>query len=431
MTRRMRVAAHDTFRSFDSRNFRLFFGGQIVSQAGTWMQSVAIVWVVLDLTGSGFALGLVTAAEFLPILLLGAWAGVVADRVDHHRMMLATQTAFLALATTLAVLVLTGHATVPGLFALSLVFGTINAFDNPVRRSLVTELVPQAHVPNAVGLNSALMTGSRVVGPALAGVLIAGPGAGVAFALNAVTYLAVLAALVRMDRSRFRPSPRVARARGQLRDGLRYVRRTAELRLPLVLLAVVGMFAFNYQVTLPLLAERTFGGTATTFTLLFATMSLGSVAGALLVARKTDLGLGFLVRAGAGLAVSTTALALAPTLPLALLAALAVGFTNVEIISGANAVVQLRAAAAMRGRVLALLSVVFLGSTPIGSPIVGWIAQEVGPRAALAVGAVATALVVAWIAHAARRAEDTTVADEPADTVTAIDPAPELQPLAA
>jgi MFS family permease len=196
-------------------------------------------------------------------------------------------------------------------------------------------------------------------------------------------------------------------------------------------MAVVGMFAFNYQVTLPLLAERTFGGTATTFTLLFATMSLGSVAGALLVARKSDLGLGFLVRAGAGLAVSTTALALAPTLPLALLAALAVGFTNVEIISGANAVVQLRAAAAVRGRVLALLSVVFLGSTPIGSPIVGWIAQEVGPRAALAVGAVATALVVAWIAHAARRAEDATVADEPADTVTVIDPAPELQPLAA
>jgi len=403
MTRRMRLAAHDTFRSFDSRNFRLFFGGQIVSQAGTWMQSVAIVWVVLDLTGSGLALGLVTAAEFLPILLLGAWAGVIADRVDHHRMMLATQTAFLALATTLSVLVLTGNATVPTLFALSLVFGTINAFDNPVRRALVTELVPQADVPNAVGLNSALMTGSRVVGPALAGLLIAGPGAGAAFALNAVTYLAVLGALVRMDRSRFRLAPRVARARGQLRDGFRYVRRTAELRLPLILMAVVGMFAFNYQVTLPLLAERTFGGTATTFTLLFATMSLGSVAGALVVARKTELGLGFLVRAGAGLAVSTAALAVSPTLPLALAAAFAVGFTNVEIISGANTVVQLRAEPAMRGRVLALLSVVFLGSTPIGSPIVGWIAEEVGPRAALAVGAVATALVVTWMAHAARR----------------------------
>lgn len=404
MTRRLRVATHDTFRSFTNRNFRLFFGGQLVSQAGTWMQSVAIVWVVLDLTGSGIALGLVTAAEFLPILLLGAWAGVIADRVDHHRMMLATQTAFLALATTLSVLVLSGHASVPALFALSLVFGIINAFDNPVRRALVTELVPVSDVGNAVGLNSALMTGSRVVGPALAGLLIAGPGAGTAFALNAVTYLAVLAALSRMDRSQFRPAPRVAKARGQMREGLRYVLGTPELRLPLVMMAVIGTFAFNYQVTLPLMAERTFHGDATTFTLLFATLSLGSVVGALLVAHRRALGLGFLVRMGAGLAVSTTALALAPSLPLAVVAALAVGFTNVGIISGANAVVQLRAAPEMRGRVLALLSVVFLGSTPIGSPIVGWIGEAVGPRAALAVGAVATAAIVVWTVRAMRRA---------------------------
>ena len=439
MTRRLRVATHDTLRSFDNRNFRLFFGGQIVSQAGTWMQSVAIVWLVLDLTGSGIALGLVTAAEFLPILLLGAWAGVIADRVDHHRMMLATQTAFLLLATTLAVLVLTGNASVPALFALSLVFGTINAFDNPVRRSLVTELVPATDVANAVGLNSALMTGSRVVGPALAGVLIAGPGAGAAFVLNAVTYLAVLGALTRMDRSRFRLAPRVAKAKGQLREGLRYVLRTTELRLPLVMMAVVGTFAFNYQVTLPLMAERTFGGDATTFTLLFATLSLGSVVGALMVAHKRDLGIGFLVRTGAGLAVSTTALALAPSLPLAVAAALAVGFTNVGIISGANAVVQLRAAPEMRGRVLALLSVVFLGSTPIGSPIVGWIAETVGPRWAIAVGALATLAVVAWTAHAARLAQATALADAgdaadaPPVAVTArtVDTAPVAQPAAA
>jgi MFS family permease len=431
MTRRLRVATHDTFRSFDNRNFRLFFGGQLVSQAGTWMQSVAIVWVVLHLTGSGLALGLVTAAEFLPILLLGAWAGVVADRVDHHRMMMATQTAFLALATTLALLVLSGRASVPVLFALSLVFGTINAFDNPVRRALVTELVPASDVANAVGLNSALMTGSRVVGPALAGVLIAGPGAGIAFALNAVTYLAVLAALARLDRSRFRPSPRVARAKGQLRDGFRYVRRSPELLLPLVMMAVIGTFAFNYQVTLPLMAERTFGGTATTFTLLFSTLSLGSVAGALVVAHKRELGVGFMVRTGAGLAASTTALALAPTLPLALLAALAVGYTNVGLISGANAVVQLRAAPEMRGRVLALLSVVFLGSIPIGSPVIGWVGQEVGPRAALAVGAVATAAVVVWTARAARRAPAAEPCSATEEAPVAATPAATADPIAA
>jgi MFS family permease len=419
---RLRLSAHDTFRSFAHRNFRLFFGGQIVSQAGTWMQSVAIVWVVLDLTDSGLALGLVTAAEFLPILVLGAWAGVIADRVDHHRLMLVTQTAFLALATALAVLTLSGHVNVPALFVLSLVFGTINAFDNPSRRALVVELVPQVDVPNAVGLNSALMTGSRVVGPALAGVLLAGPGAGTAFAVNAVTYLAVIVALARMDRSRFRTSPRVAKAKGQLRAGLRYAWRTPDLRLPLVMLAVVGMLAFNYQVTLPLLAERTFGGTATTFTLLFATMSVGSVVGALVVARKTDLGVDFLVRAGAGLAVSTFALALAPTLPLALLAALAVGFTNVGIISGGNAVVQLRAAPAMRGRVLALLSVVFLGSTPIGSPIIGFVAEELGARAAVALGGVATALVVAWTARQVR-APAADEADAPVVALVGTEPA--------
>ena len=405
MTRRLRVATHDTFRSFSHRNFRLFFGGQLVSQAGTWMQSIAIVWVVLDLTGSGVALGLVTAAEFLPILLLGAWAGVIADRVDHHRMMLATQTAFLALATTLAALVLSGRAGVPALFAMSLVFGVINAFDNPVRRSLVTELVPAADVANAVGLNSALMTGSRVIGPALAGALIAGPGAGAAFAVNAVSYVAVLAALARLDRSRFRPSPAVARAKGQLREGFAYVRRTPELRLPLVIMAVIGTFAFNYQVTLPLLAERTFHGTATTFTLLFATLSVGSVVGALVVARRRDPGVGFLVRMGAGLTAATLALALAPTLPLAVAAAVAVGFTSIGVVSGANAVVQLRAAPAMRGRVLALLSVVFLGSTPIGSPVVGWVGEAIGPRWAIAAGGVATAAVVGWAARALRRAE--------------------------
>ncbi len=336
MSERLRLAGHATFRSLASRNFRLFFGGQLISQAGTWMQSVAITWLVFDLTGSGVALGLVTAAEFLPILVLGAWSGVIADRVDRHRLMICTQSAFLALATTLSVLTLTDHITVGALFGLSLVFGIINAFDNPSRRALVVELVPEPDVANAVGLNSALMTGSRVVGPALAGLLIAGPGAGVCFVVNAVTYVAVIAALLRMNRALFRSSPRVAKAKGQLREGLRYLWRTPELRLPIVLMAVVGTMAFNYQVTLPLLAERTFHGTASTFTMLFATLSLGSVIGALVVARRTSVDLAFLVRSGSGLALATLALAAAPTLPLAVLATLAVGYCNVMMISGAN-----------------------------------------------------------------------------------------------
>jgi MFS family permease len=213
LTERLRLAGQATFRSFSSQNFRLFFGGQLISQAGTWMQSVAIIWLVLDLTGSGIALGLVTAAEFLPILVLGAWSGVIADRLDRHRVMICTQTAFLALATTLSVLTLSDRITVGALFGLSLVFGIINAFDNPSRRALVVELVPESDVPNAVGLNSALMTGSRVVGPALAGLLIAGPGAGVCFVVNAVSYVAVILALLRMNRARFRSPPRSPRPR--------------------------------------------------------------------------------------------------------------------------------------------------------------------------------------------------------------------------
>jgi MFS family permease len=402
LSERLRLAGRATFRSFASRNFRLFFGGQLVSQAGTWMQSVAITWLVFDLTGSGVALGLVTAAEFLPILVLGAWAGVIADRVDRHRLMIYTQSAFLILATTLSVLTLSDRITVGALFGLSFAFGIINAFDNPSRRALVVELVPETDVPNAVGLNSALMTGSRVVGPTLAGVLIAGPGAGVCFVVNAVTYVAVIVALLRMNRACFRSSPRVAKAKGQLREGLRYLWRTPELRLPIILMAVVGTMAFNYPVTLPLLAERTFHGTASTFTMLFATLSLGSLIGALMVARRSSVGLGFLVRSGAGLALATLALAATPTLPLAVVATLAVGFCNVLMISGATTVVQLRAAPPMRGRVLALLTVVFLGSTPIGSPIIGAVAELTDVRVALALGGLATGVATAWTARQMR-----------------------------
>jgi MFS family permease len=422
---RLRLATEHTFRSLRSRNFRLFFTGQLVSQAGTWMQSVAIVWVVLDLTGSGLALGLVTALQFLPMLVLGAWAGAVSDRLDRHRIVIATQVAFTALAVVFSVLTLSGHMTVPLVYALAAVFGVITALDNPARRAFVVELVDEDAVANAVGLNSALMTGSRVVGPALAGALIAGPGVAWCFVVNAVTYLAVIGGLVAMDRSAFRSPPRVAKAKGQIRAGLRYAWQTPDLRVPLVLVAAVGTLAFNYQVTLPLLAERTFAGTATTFTLLFAVMSAGSLAGALMVARRTAVDLRFLVRAGIGLTVGTAALTLAPSLPVALVAVLPVGYYSIFLISGANALVQMRAEPAMRGRVLALFAVVFLGTTPIGGPVVGWLSQVADPRAGLAIGGLAAGLATLWTARqaaATRRAgaqpgAAEVVADEPTGPV--------------
>jgi MFS family permease len=425
MTDAIRHAADDTFRSLRTRNFRLFFAGQMVSQAGTWMQSVAIIWVVLDLTDDGLALGLVTAAQFLPILLLGAWTGVVADRVDRHRMLVVTQVAFTLLAVVFSAITLTGRATVGLMYGLSLVFGVINAFDNPTRRVLVGELVPTADVPNAVGLNSAMMTGSRVFGPALAGALIAGPGAAWCFVLNALSYVAVIGALLRMDRSTFHSNPRVAKAKGQVRSGLRYVWAQPTLRASMVLVAVVGLTAFNFQVTLALLAERTFHGSAGTYTLLFSTMSVGSMLGGLAVARRSEVTIRQLVRAGVGLFVAMSALAVAPTLWLAVLAAVPVGFASIYLVSGSNAVVQLEAEPTMRGRVLALYGMLFLGSTPIGGPVIGWVSDVANPRAAVAVGAVATGLAALWTARNVRKAEGrpVPVVDEPV--------APEHAPMAA
>jgi MFS family permease len=409
----------DTFRSLRVRNFRLFFIGQLVSQAGTWMQSVAIIWVVLQLTDDGVALGLVTAAQFLPVLLLGAWAGVVADRVDRHRFMIATQCAFAAVAVGFTVLTFSERESLLLIYVLSLAFGVVTALDNPARRSLVVELVSERDVPNAVGLNSALMTGARVVGPAVAGVLITTSGPRWCFLLNALTYAAVLGALLRIDRRKLRTPPRVARARGQLREGFRYVWRTPELRLPLVLLTVIGTLAFEFQVTLPLLAERTFRGDAGTFTMLYSAMSAGSVAGALWIARRTDADTRFLARSAMAMAASMGLLAVAPNEWFGLAAVVPVGVSSIFLISGSNAVIQLRADPSMRGRALALTAVVFLGSTPIGGPIAGAVSEHLGPRAGIAMGAVATALAAAWTFRALGRLLPTTAAGPGADAAAA------------
>jgi MFS family permease len=291
----------------------------------------------------------------------------------------------------------------PLLYGYTTLFGILTALDSPARRSLVAELVEPEEVGNAVGLNSALMTGARMVGPTIAGAMIAGPGVTWCFWVNALSYLVIVGALARMDRSTFHAAPVVAKAKGQLREGFAYVLRTPDLLLPLVLAAVVGTMAFNYQVTLPLFAERTLHGDATTFTWLYATMSVGSVAGALTVARRRDLTVPFLVTGGAAMTIATTVLAFAPNVPVALVAAVPLGFTSLMLISGTNAVVQLKADPAMRGRVLALVSMVFLGSTPIGGPLVGWISQTFDARAGLLVGGIATGLATAWTARRMQR----------------------------
>lgn len=394
--KRLRLAAGDTFRSLRIRNFRLFFLGQLTSQAGTWMQMIAVIWVVLQLTDDGVALGLVTAAQFLPVLVFGAWGGVIADRVDHHRFMLGTQVAFTVISAAFAGLILTDRLNLWAIYVLSLAFGFVTAMDNPVRRTLVVDLVGPGDVPNAVALNSSLMTGSRVIGPAVAGALITGVGVEWCFIVNFMTYLAVLFALASMDRSKIRSSPKIARSGGQLREGLRYVWSEPRLRLPILLLAVVGTLAFEFQVTLPLFAERVLGGDDTTFTWLYSLMSLGSMVGALSIARRRDVSTHLLAWAAIWLGASMALLALAPNFVLAVIAVVPVGFTTIVMISGANAVVQLRAAPEMRGRVLALTAVVFIGSTPIGGPIAGWISERFGASAGLWLGAVASLLAGLW-----------------------------------
>ncbi|MEM9135299.1 MAG: MFS transporter [Actinomycetota bacterium] len=392
----VRQAAGTTFRSLGVRNFRLYFIGQFVSQAGTWMQMVALTWVVFTLTDSGVALGLVTAAQFLPVLILGAWGGVLADRVDRRRFMLWAQIAFTVVAGIIAVLMVLDRLTVPWIYALSVVLGVLTAVDNPTRRSLVGDLVEGDDVANAVALHSAMMTGSRVFGPAIAGVLIGTVGVAWCFIINTVSYLVVIGALLLMDTSRIRPAPRVDRARGQLLDGLRYVWSQPNLRHTIVILAVIGTLAFEYQVTLPLLAERTLDAGAGGFTMLYSAMSAGSVIGALAMARRAGVDLVFLRRAGWALAGATVALSAAPNLAVALVAVVFVGAATISLVAGANALIQLEADTRMRGRALALTTVVFLGSTPIGGPIAGAFSEWFGPRSGLLLGAVGAVAVVLW-----------------------------------
>ncbi len=399
----LRHAGHETFRSLGVRNFRLFFLGQLISMVGTWMHSVALIWVVLRLTDSGVALGLVGSMQFLPTLFLGAWGGVLADRLDRRRFLLLNQVGLAAVAVLFAALMATDQLTLTLIYGLSALGGIMTAVSNASRRVLVTDLVETDEAANAVALHAAMMTSSRVVGPALAGVLITTVGVGWVFTVNAVSYIAIIGALLAMDTSAIRPGPRLARQSGQLMDGLRYTWATTSLRHAILMLAVVGTLAFEYQVSLPLLAERSLGAGAGGFTLLFSFMSVGSVLGALAMARLNTVDVGFLVRSAWGLVVSTLFLSVAPNLAVATIGAVLVGTTTILLVSGTNALIQIQAAEEMRGRVLALTSVVFLGSTPIGGPLIGAVIEATGPRSGLLVGAAATAMVAIWIGGRAER----------------------------
>lgn len=368
-------------------NLRLHLAGQVVSQAGTWLQLVALGWLALELTGSGTALGWVAAATFGPLLLLGPWAGALADRADKHRLLALTQIAAAVPAAALGVLALTSTVTTPLLFGAALACGLVYAVENPVRHAFVAELVEHRLIPAAVSLTSAVGAAGRVLGPLTAGGVLVSTSIGWCFLANAASHLLALAGLLAMRRAELHAAEPSGAGRGQVAEGLRYAWRVPELRAALLLTAVVATFGFNHQVLVPLLAHRTFGGGTGTYILLYSAMSVGSVLGAVLAARRSRIDVRFLGHATVSLGVATGLVALAPTLPLAVAAGVATGGAGLLFVAAATALLQQRSAPALRGRVMALAAMVIVGGLPVGGPLVGWLAELSGPRGALAFSA--------------------------------------------
>jgi len=377
---------HSTFSSLKIWNYRLYFTGQAISLCGTWMQTIAQSWLVLKITGSGTALGLVTALQHLPILLLGPLGGVIADRFPKRKILFVTQSTFGLLALILGILVATDTVQLWMVNVLAFMFGLVNAIDNPTRQIFVIEMVKKEQLGNAVALNSTQVNVARIVGPAIAGVLIATVGLAWCFAINSISYIAVLIALFIMRMDDLHPIVPVPRAKGQLREGFRYVASNPLLRDTLIMMAIIGTLSYEFNVILPLFARFTFHGDARTYAALTSAMGLGSVIASLFTANRKKRSPEMLVRAALLFGMSMLLVAIAPNFTVALIAMVLVGAFSINVVTLGNVMLQLESTPEMRGRVMALWTVAFLGSTPIGGPIIGWIGEYAGPRWGLAVG---------------------------------------------
>lgn len=399
-------------QSLKVRNYRLYFFGQLVSLTGSWAQQIAQDWLVLQLTNSGTALGLVTALQFAPALLFSLYGGALADRGDKRRLMLATQTGMALTALTLGLLDISGVVRVWQVMLLAAVLGVITALDSPIRQSFVIEMVGPTDLPNAVALNSTTFNLARIVGPAVAGVVISAYGTGWAFLGNAASSIAVLAGLGLMRRAELFPAPPVDRAPGQYRAALRYVRRRSDLLLPMLLMFVLGTFGYNYQITIALIAKQVFHRGADTFGLLSTSLAIGAVAGALTASlrrrRPTRL---FLLVAAAGFSLTELLAGTMPSFGLTALALIPAGFTMITMAQAANATVQLSVEPSMRGRVMGLYVLCFMGGTPVGAPFVGWLAELFGPRWAMLGGALICLVATAVIAGLLARRRNVGLAD--------------------
>jgi MFS family permease len=393
-----------TFASLAVPNYRRWYTGQAISLVGTWMQTIAQGWLLLTLTGSGTALGLLVAVQMTPVLLLGTYGGVVADRVDKRRLMMAVQAGMTSPALTLGVLTATGAVRVWHVFVLAGVLGCLTVFDNPTRQAFVLEMVGPDDLRNALSLNSVLVNAARAVGPATAGILIATVGVSACFLINAVSYLAVIASLATLDRGQLRPTTPAPRRPGQLREGLRYAWATPALAIPLGMMALIGTLAYEFQVVLPLVARQTFHGGPQVYGFMTAAMGAGAVAGGLAVASSGRTGLRAIIASATGFGVAILLAAFAPSLPLELAALTLVGAGSVAFIAIGNTTLQLATRPEMRGRVMGLWAVAFLGTTPLGGPVAGFVAEQAGGRAGLLLGGVACLVAAAAGALAMRRA---------------------------
>ncbi|MGH3327957.1 MAG: MFS transporter [Streptomycetales bacterium] len=389
-----------TFRSLEVRNYRLFLGGQVVSNTGTWMQRVGQDWLVLQLTHSGAAVGVTTGLQFLPLLLFGLWGGVLADRYPKRRLLVVTQASMGLLALALGVLAVTGLVQVWHVYLLAFGLGMATAVDNPTRQAFVVEMVGHHELPNAVGLNSATFNMARIVGPAVAGFLIVLAGTGQVFLINALSYAAVIAGLLAIrERELFAPTHTGRRA-GQLREALRYVRGRPDLLLPIVIVGFVGTFGFNFQMMTALFAKGVFHEGAESYGLLSTALAVGSFMGALLAARRGRPRRRLVVLAAISFGFLEAAAAFMPTYETFMALLVPTGVAALTMSTAANSTVQLGVSPDMRGRVMGLYMLVFLGGTPLGAPLMGWLAEVLDPRWSLFTGGVlsaAAALVATWL----------------------------------
>ncbi|MEU4200962.1 MFS transporter [Streptomyces sp. NPDC039022] len=392
------------FRSLRVRNYRLFATGQVVSNTGTWMQRIAQDWLVVSITGSSAAVGITTALQFLPMLLFGLYGGVIADRVSKRKLLLVTQASMGLTGLVLAVLTLSGHVTVWHVYLMAFVLGLITVVDNPARQAFVVEMVGPDDLRNAVSLNSANFQSARLIGPAVAGALITSLGSGWAFLLNGLSFLAPLAGLLLMRTGELHKVDRAPRGKGQLREGVRYVAGHPELIWPIVLIGFIGTFGFNFPIWLTAFADKVFHGGAGMYAWFNGLMAVGSLAGALLAARRGTSRLRLLVGAALLFGVLEMAAALSPTAWVFGALLIVIGVVGLTINVTANSSVQMATDPLMRGRVMSLFMMVFMGGTPLGAPLVGWVTDAYGARIGFLAGGLVSALAAVGVGLVLTRA---------------------------